>query len=1057
MEKDILQSIKLEISRSFKLVPYERIALHKVLGIARSENGMRILMEDLERGPLIRESALSVLSGFNSPSVLKAFADLVNTDITSEEKHCVFDHFERFGGDEEIPVIMDFIRKSSVVEGEAPDIGLLARAFSVLRLICGGSREVYDFFKMYALDRSVDVKVRSLAVTGLSAFRDISLFEDLLREGNDDISWSVFNAMSLLCDTLMDEAEAGRTEEEAIFTYAPDREDKVILEVRVLLGKMTAHFEEYGGKIKAAFLNAMLSVNHREFIIYVMKALTSGNPELVERTLYLLRTNVIRLRDPDKLFRNLIGLAMDTDRHNDLVVEIFESYFQGMSDNRKNLLMQDKIYNYMVVTLESFFETYRKEFMVTSVVEKDFPENFQMIRSYVLERLTPEMKNRICFHLEHEDRTDIHKLLNSFAERIPFMDPEDAGVFSNFIEVIYDEDRKSRQLSSVRLSDVNFEKRYLRNRIVRLCRLIGGLGITNAATTLVKIFNYVKKYPDAHIFNATAMALSELNYSYMLGEIELLLSTGGDEEHRMGVRLLSRYTDQRSLNILIDYLRERSGEAGEIIASVLSILDGRDLLANMSANQVLREIIEKNSSPDIRRAAVRCLGRCGMDSDIDFLNSLFHSVTDNPTKEAAVQAIGAIAGMSSGFNRRVLVGYLQEYLKDPGIKVRIFACSLLVSLGNREALRAIRDMMVIKNRGIQREILRALGSQRSVEFSYFLISLLKEEYGITSDIIEMLSILPREELVEIDQFVVNIFKKYDTPGADLLEKKRSAQMAEEEKAVENVTRRQVTLLVVEIVGFAERSQGIGVAELSLLSEKINNTVIAGITEGRGTITAVGYGTVVAFFEDPIHASQSSMLISSMVRRHNMMLPAEKKLELKIQVLTGSQKLFHDELIIIPEEALRRSTALTLTNRIIIDGATWALVSETYYCEPLPDIVFRGQTAVREFRELVSVINFLSSAESLLNTHVKREDEKRKRQVQLDEELKKHRVMQRSPTAVAYAQAIEDVGRKLKEDLNEVNKYLERRVTDRELISTVGKKLNESYRRFMLEISKIVIE
>jgi hypothetical protein len=34
---------------------------------------------------------------------------------------------------------------------------------------------------------------------------------------------------------------------------------------------------------------------------------------------------------------------------------------------------------------------------------------------------------------------------------------------------------------------------------VRLCELIGRLGIVNAAVTLVKILNYVKKYSDEHI------------------------------------------------------------------------------------------------------------------------------------------------------------------------------------------------------------------------------------------------------------------------------------------------------------------------------------------------------------------------------------------------------------------------------------------------------------------------------------------------------------------------------------------------------------------------------
>jgi hypothetical protein len=39
-------------------------------------------------------------------------------------------------------------------------------------------------------------------------------------------------------------------------------------------------------------------------------------------------------------------------------------------------------------------------------------------------------------------------------------------------------------------------------------------------------------------------------------------------------------------------------------------------------------------------------------------------------------------------------------------------------------------------------ILAAIGVQRSPEFAYFLISLLKEEYGISHDILPAIALLP---------------------------------------------------------------------------------------------------------------------------------------------------------------------------------------------------------------------------------------------------------------------------------------------------------------------------
>jgi hypothetical protein len=70
------------------------------------------------------------------------------------------------------------------------------------------------------------------------------------------------------------------------------------------------------------------------------------------------------------------------------------------------------------------------------------------------------------------------------------------------------------------------------------------------------------------------------------------------------------------------------------------------------------------------------------------------------------------------------------------------------------------DMMTIKNKKIQRDIISIFGNLKSVEFSYFLISLLKDEYAISGDIISILTLLPDVELKEIDHFIINIFKNY---------------------------------------------------------------------------------------------------------------------------------------------------------------------------------------------------------------------------------------------------------------------------------------------------------
>ena len=1057
MEKDILQSIKLEISRSFKLMPYERISLHKVLGIVKSDQGLAVLLGDLYKGPIIRQSAVSVLAHYDDPQVLAVFVELLGTPVSVEEKFDMLGHIERHGGELEIPVVLGLVRDNIDENGNAVEFSLVAKCINVLRVVGRNNDDVFNFLRNIAFDKMIEARIRSLAIIGLSSFKNIPLFEDLLKDENEQIYGAVYRSIAILCDNLMKEMEQSRTEEEQMFTYTPEKEDKVVLEIRVLLGKMTIHFDSFPNRVKAEYINAMLSSNHRELIIYAMKALTSNDSVLIERTLYLLYANVDRLRDPDKLFRNLISLSMDTDRQNKLIVEIFESYFNSLTENRKNTLLKDKIFNYIIVTLETFFETYRKEFMVTSVIEKDYPENFQKIRRYILERLTPELKNRIVYYLQHEDTTGIHKLLSGIAEKVPYMHSGDTDDFALLLEVLYDDDEKSREISSARIDTVNFEKRYLRNRIVRLCELIGRLRINNAATILVKIFNYVKKYQDEDIFNATSQCLSVLNYSYMLGELELLLSTGDHEDHMKGVKLLSQFSDQRSLNILLEYLRERTGENSEVITTILNILVRRELGANLTAQQVFRNIIEENDDQNIRSIAVLCLGRCGLEPDIEYLNGVFFNVSDNQSKEAVVQSIGYIISTVAAFSKRHVVGYLQEYLKDPGIKVRIYSCALLIQLGHRDAFKTVRDMMVIKNKTIQRGILAILGGQRSTELGYFLISLLKEDYGISHDIVSILAMLPGDDLREIDQFVVNIFKKYESPESDLLEKKRSLQISDDDKPIKNLDDVNATMLIVEVAGYRRMVQSMNMSELSHVADLVNTRILAEITDNKGVINSIADGVIVAYFEDATLATQTAMYMLEKLVQDNVMRRIEQKVSFRLMISSKKMKMLNQEFLFLPEESIHIISQSYMRNRIVIDGVTAPHVMENYYSEPLPDHVFREVYQGQEYREIICPVNYLSNAESVLNIFIKQVQEKRMRQVELDEELKKRRTVYRSPTAIAYAQAIDEVGRKLKNDFSDVATYIERRVNDREMVTNVNKMLNDSYKRFIMEISKIIVE
>jgi HEAT repeat protein len=893
--------------------------------------------------------------------------------------------------------------------------------------------------------------LRCLAIECLSSFKDISIFEEVLREKNEDLTHSVYKSVAMLTDTLLRSLTESRAENDTPYTYSPELEDRIILDIRVLLGKMTPNFDSYSRKVKLAFISAMISSNHREFIIYTMKALTSDDSGMVDLTLHLLLANVSKLRDPDKLFRNLLALSADSARKSEILVSIFERYFLGLKENRTNSLFRDKMYNYIVVTLETYFETYRKEFMITEVIEKDFPESFRSIRKFLLERLSPALKKRILHFLRNDDRTTIQPLLVEICENIPYFEPSEKERIQAFLEVLFDKDQKSRINSSVRIEDINFEKRYLRDRIVRICDIIGRLKIDGAASLLVKIFNYVKKYPDEDVFNAVARGLSMLNYSYMLGELEIQLASGDAGDQRRAVGFLSLFTDQRALNILLDYMKDKSDRDVPLVTTVLHMVLQRDISGNMAANSILKHYVERNPVLENRRLALLCVGKCGIEADVEYLNELFAHLGSNEEKESVVQALGYIIQFNPAVNRRQVVRHLAELLKDAAIKVRIYACSILIQLGNKDALKFIRDMMVIKNKYFQREILGIIGNQKSMEFSYFLISLLKAEYGIESDIIATLALLNVTELQEIDQFAVNVLKKYAGGDVDLGERREAAVP----QRVSVWTER--TMLNLEIHGYLKALSQLNVIDFINVNRLIDSLIVSVITQNGGVICRLSGGRVSSFFNEPAMAADSALQIQRNIGIYNLMRLPRQWTRVSMQIITGRVKMLGEDAIELPEFTISAMRSIPIVNRVLIDEGAGSILKESYHFAPLPDIAQLYAASGTTFLELISPVNSLVLIQGMLNELTAKEQEKLMVQMQLEAELKKLKSAQKTGTSIEYAQAMDEIAKILKADLAEVVRYVQKRSTDRELINTVEKMISNINKRYILETTKIIMQ
>ena len=802
-----------------------------------------------------------------------------------------------------------------------------------------------------------------------------------------------------------------------------------------------------------AYINAMISCNHREYLIYVMKALTSGDTDLVSMTLYGLHRNIGRLKDPDKLFRSLIALSTEEERNNEVIVDIFVKYFGIVGNDRKYHILKDKTYSNIVVTLETYFETYRREFMIRDVVEKSFPESFQQIRKFILEKMTPELRKKTAGFLANEESRTAIRLIEDLSKWISHVTEEEQEQLRSLIEVFFDSDKKSRENSASRIEDINFEKRYLRNRIIRLCRIISRLNIQEAASPLVNIYNYLKKYPDPHLTDIIVNTLSSLNYSYMLGEIEILLFTGTEQDQLKALKLISYFTEQRSLNMLFEYLQGHVADENECVSMCIEILLDHDIGSNVTANQIFKKVIEVNKNETVRSLAVLGVGRCGLEHEVEYLNELFFTIRDSAGKDAVVRAMGEISTTNPEVKKRVVVKYLQEYLKDPGIRVRIYSCLFLIKLGDSEAIRSIREMLIIKNKGIQRDILTILGDLKSLEFSFFLISLLKEEYGMTDDIIEVLRLLPGEELKEIDGFIVNIFRKYEAPdlGENVSAEKPGIIQ------VKNLKREELTLLHIDISDNEESGESFTLSDMISRNIRIKSFISSAITVQDGIISLITGNRVVSFFTDPVRAIRASMAIQENIRKFNQSRRDSHRIYLYNQVITGRMAYFNEELVYYPLYMIDEMEGRPLHNRILVDGHTNELIQDTFFSKLVSELVFSDTVSVNGHFEVQNVINFRRIAEGYLERLFREREEKERMEAELEAELKNMRRGVSTPSSAAIARDLENLGNRLLENLNEIEKYVQRRSTDRELNKNVRKMLINAYNMYKVEISRLIIE
>jgi hypothetical protein len=1047
-DKNFLQTIKLEISRTFKLDRYERMSFHNLLGVIKSENGRDLLIKELKRDPETRISAMANLAGFNDDSIAPVFIELLEGNVKNNEIGVILGYFEKCAVPAESSIFLNILEK---LKNQGGSRHLFLKCFDVMGRLCSAENNLADYL-VSVIENEKDRTMISGALMALSYFKRVDIFENILKKNDDNLAAAVFDSIYKMNVEIMKEYysrdEKDYSPEDRFYEKSLTGVEELLLQIKVLLGRVAPRFEHYSDETRVSLVNAMLSCNHREGVIYALKGLESRDDNIVHQTLYAVYNNITRLRDPDKLFRSLLAMNILNDGNNRLVVDIFYKYFSGKKDSRAHILFRDKLYGYISGSVESFFETYRREFMIPDVVENSFPENFQKIRNFILRKLNPEIKRKITDTLVSHDFEHPRKIMEHISQWIKHIDESDKEALSLLTDLLLDRDMVSREKSAERIESVNFDKIYLQKRIIRLCMIISRLNIESAAKSLVYIYNYLKKYPEPEILESAINALCRLNYSYMLSEVEIMITAGSAEDQIKAVKILPLFTEKRLINIITEYLKNNITAENEIVKGTIDILCDLDIKSNINVISVFKEIIEKNSDIEIKRKAVKGLGNAALAEDIEYLNDIFHETGDSIVRETAVKGIVSIVARRSDYNKQHILRYTQEYLKDSSIRVRIFSCMVLIRLGNQDALKIVRDMLTIKNKMIQREIFTVLSDIQSPDFSFFLISLLKEEYGISRDIAGLLGKLPSEELKEIETFIINLFRKFEIPSVSGQVKQASSHGIEE---------KEITLLYIIVNNYDTLNRGLNFYDKIILNQRIDENIFTPVNECSGRISHKIPGSITAWFSKTADAVKAAEMIEDRIEEYNESSVYSRFIDASIIVSFSSVPMYRDEVADYLEEESRVKPGMPLNNMVVLNSGALEKVNQIYYSTPLPEILYSFYSGKKLHYELVSPVNFLQIASEIIHEKEEAIEKKREMEIQIESQVKSLNLQGRSTTSIAIAGELENVGLKLKSQFDEIERYVNRRSTDRELSKNVRQMLNNAYNLYRVETSKLTIK
>jgi hypothetical protein len=163
-------------------------------------------------------------------------------------------------------------------------------------------------------------------------------------------------------------------------------------------------------------------------------------------------------------------------------------------------------------------------------------------------------------------------------------------------------------------------------------------------------------------------------------------------------------------------------------------------------------------------------------------------------------------------------------------------------------------------------------------------------------------------------------------------------------------------------------------------------------------------------------------------------------------------------IILP--GMRDFSALrvaSLENRVFLTGSTALIAEHSFKCDLLPSALFGENGTATVFRELVAVNNLIVKAENIVSAIESEEKRRAEERRQVEDGLRNTPQSKKSKNAIAFAAAMEQVGRVLRRDLSDIPKFVAKRSTDKEMVKGIEKMVDDAYRNYMLQITKANID